>query len=571
MLTLWKYTKKGKKVIIPGLILMIAGSMLFAAIPMVARGYIDDLSKTAAGFNLSGSELYYAIAGMIGMVLAWFVLYTLGKTIVVNDVSGKKLRDEIAEKTNRISVASIEDHQTGDVAAIMANDVPQVTGAMFEAIPNFFVQLALLLFIILMMFLLDIYLATVYFVLLVVSYMVTRRIGDRMHREMWNKQESMGRLNGYFNDAITSHSLVKIYGLEDKVIDNFDRIDEEHKGTYVRTTSMFGFVEPVSRIIDNIGYFVTAVMGSIMIIEGSTTFGTFLAFISYAAIVGRPLVSFTSSINKIQVAMVSYDRILDYLDEPEMPNESAFEDFDTDEVSGSISFRDVSFTYPDGTAALKDVAFEIEPGSMVSIIGEEGSGKSTVSDLIMGFRMSTEGQVLLDGMDVADLKRSRLRSVIGISSQDPFVFEGTVYYNLSRVAPEEEIIRVSKLTGFDECVRKLPKGYDTVIGGRGHGLSSGEKQLLSITRLLLYDPKVMIFDESSSDMDPLTNLAVIASVRDYLKKNKTLIIIDNTSLSVQNADKVIFMGKGRVLDMGTHSELMDRNPAYVEMYRNMLA
>ncbi len=571
MLTLWKYTKKGKKVIIPGLILMIAGSMLFAAIPMVAREYIDDLSKTAAGFNLSGSELYYAIAGMIGMVLAWFVLYTLGKTIVVNDVSGKKLRDEIAEKTNRISVASIEDHQTGDVAAIMANDVPQVTGAMFEAIPNFFVQLALLLFIILMMFLLDIYLATVYFVLLVVSYMVTRKIGDRMHREMWKKQESMGRLNGYFNDAITSHSLVKIYGLEDKVIDNFDRIDEEHKGTYVRTTSMFGFVEPVSRIIDNIGYFVTAVMGSIMIIEGSTTFGTFLAFISYTAIVGRPLVSFTSSINKIQVAMVSYDRILDYLDEPEMPNESAFEDFDADEVSGSISFRDVSFTYPDGTAALKDVAFEIEPGSMVSIIGEEGSGKSTVSDLIMGFRMSTEGQVLLDGMDVADLKRSRLRSVIGISSQDPFVFEGTVYYNLSRVAPEEEIIRVSKLTGFDECVRKLPKGYDTVIGGRGHGLSSGEKQLLSITRLLLYDPKVMIFDESSSDMDPLTNMAVIASVRDYLKKNKTLIIIDNTSLSVQNADKVIFMGRGRVLDMGTHSELMDRNPAYVEMYRNMLA
>ena len=251
-----------------------------------------------------------------------------------------------------------------------------------------------------------------------------------------------------------------------------------------------------------------------------------------------------------------------------MPSESAYEDIDVDSVRGGIVFDNVSFSYPDGNRALTDVAFDIRPGEIVTIIGEEGSGKSTVSDLIMGFRTATEGHVLLDGKDIADVKRSRLRSVIGMSSQNPFVFEGTVYYNLSVTATEEEIERIAKLTGFDECVRKLPKGYRTVIGGRGYNLSSGERQLLAITRLILHDPKVMIFDESSSEMDPLTTASVFRSTREHLR-DKTLIIVDNTPMSVMHSDKVIFMSKGKVSDVGTHSELMDRNPEYMEMYRNM--
>lgn len=567
--SLWKYTKKGKRRVIPGILMMILGSLIFAAIPIIARSYIDNLSDGTDSYDIGGTDVYLAMAGLVLMVLAWYILYTWGRNIVIQDVSGKKLRDDLAGKVERISVSSIEDEDSGDVTALLANDCPEVIRAMRMDIPNFFVQLALLIFITSMMFILDIYLALVYFVLLIISYSITRNIGNRMHRQMQIRQESIGRLNGYFSDVITSHSLVKIYGLEGVVKDNFARIDEEHRGSYIRTASMFGFIEPLSRIIDNAGYFLTAVIGSIMIIEGHLTFGTFIAFISYATIIGRPLVSFTSSINRVQGASVSYDRILAFLNKTEMPNESAYEDIDTGAIQGGIRFDKVSFEYPGGVKALTDVDFEIRPGSVVTVIGEEGSGKSTVSDLIMGFRTATEGEVLLDGRNIADLKRSKLRSVVGISSQDPFIFEGSVYYNLSQTASEEEIERVSKLTGFDECVKRLPKGYRTVVGGRGHGLSSGETQLLSITRLLLYDPKVIIFDESSSEMDPLTSTAVFSSIRDHLK-GKTVIIVDNTPTSVMHSDTVIFMGKGRVLDIGSHSELMDRNRDYVEMYRNMV-
>ena len=568
MQTLWKYTKKGKRKQIPALILMIIGSIIFATIPMIAKNYIDNLTKGNDGYDFTISDITFAVFALIGMIAAWFILYTHGRTVIIDDVSGKILRDELVDKTNRLSVATLEDHPPGDVTALVANDVPEVTVMMHTEIPNFFVQLAVLIFMMIMMFILNIYLALVYLILLVLTFVITRRIGDRMHRDMMTKQESIGKLNGFFNDSISSHSLVKIYGLEDRVNANFRKINNEHKGSYVRTTSAFGFVEPLSRIIDNAGFFIVAIIGSIMIIDGTTTFGAFLAFISYATIIGRPIASFTGSINKIQRAMVSYERILDYLDTPELPNESAYEDIDMDSVEGRIEFRDVSFTYPDGTVALRNLNFTVEPGSMVTIIGEEGSGKSTVSDLIMGFRTATEGNVLLDGQDVSDLKRSNLRSVIGMSSQNPFIFEGTVYYNLSQTKSDEDIQNASRLTGLDERVRSMPKGYNTVIGGRGYGLSSGEKQLLSITRLMLHDPKVMIFDESTSEMDPLMSTTAFASIKENLK-GKTLIVVDNTPISVRYADTVIFMGKGKILDIGSHEELIGRNPAYVEMYRNM--
>ena len=565
---MWKYTKKGRKRFIPALIIMIIGSLIFATIPMIARNYVDGLSRESEGYDLTVSDLGFAIFALVGMMLAWYILYTLGRTAIINDVSGKILRDEIAQKTNRISIATLEDRRSGDAAAMIANDVPEVVKAMHTELPNFFVQLATLIFIVVMMFVLNVYLALIYFVLLMVTYHITRRIGNKMHRSMQTKQESMGRLNGYFNDAITSHSLVKIYGLEDKVLANFQRIDDEHKGSYVRTTSVFGYIEPLSRIVDNVGYFITAVLGVVMILDGMTTFGTFLAFISYATIIGKPLASFTGSINKVQSAMVSYDRILEYLNITELPDESAYEDIDPDSVSGDIEFRDVSFTYPDGTVALTDANFTIKNGTIVTIIGEEGSGKSTVSDLIMGFRTATEGQVLLGGHDISDIKRTKLRTVIGMSSQNPVIFEGTVYYNLSQTETDEEIERISRMTGLDDVVKALPKGYNTVIGGRGRGLSSGEKQLLSITRLMIYNRKVMIFDESTSEMDPLTSISAFTAMRENLR-GKTLVIVDNTPISVRYADTVIFMGRGRVLDIGTHEELMGRNPAYTEMYRNM--
>ncbi len=567
--TLWKYTNVGKRRCIPAIFMMAVASMLFATIPVIARSFIDGIKLDSGKYDLSETDILVAAIGLIVMVLVWYLMYTYGRTIVIRDVSGRKLRNDLTEKAERMSVASLEDRPTGDYAAIMANDVPEVISAMRHEIPNFFVQLALLIYMALMMLWLNIYLAIVYIILMVVSYIVSRWIGKRMYRQMEIKQESIGDLNGYFNDVISSHSLVKIYCLEDRVFENFQKIDEVHRRSYVNTASAFGFVEPIGRIIDNVGFFITAVMGALMIIDNQLSFGTFLAFISYAAIIGRPLVSFSNSVNKLQSTTVAYDRITDFLDETEMPNESAYDDIDVDAVKGDILFDGVSFTYPDGNTALTDVGFEIRSGSVVTIIGEEGSGKSTVSDLIMGFRTATEGRVCLDGKDIADVKRSMLRSVIGMSSQNPFVFEGTVYYNLSTKATEEEMERISKLTGFDECVRRLPKGYNTVIGGRGYNLSSGERQLLAITRLIIHNPKVMIFDESSSEMDPLTSTVAFTSIRDNLK-DKTLIIVDNTPVSIMHADIVIFMSKGRISDVGTHSELMDRNPEYMEMYRNMV-
>ena len=568
--SLWRYTKKGKKAVIPGIIMMILGGTIFAAMPLIGRLYIDELEKTRDVFSIKSDDIAVIAIGAVLMVLAWFALYGYGRKKVICDVSGKKLRDDIAMKTNRIPAAYIEDNGVGDISATMTNDVPVIVKTMRMEISNFFVQLAILVIILGMMFYLNHVLATVYLVLFIVTYYLTRRIGNRMRRDMETKQDSIGEMNDLFSETIVRHSLIKIYGLEDKAMEMFDRVDNKQTGSYVRTTSAFSFIEPISRIVDNAGYLLTAAIGTFMIIDDLLSFETFFAFICYAAIIGRPLISFTDSVNKIQAAAVSHDRVLDFLSEEEMPDQSSFEPIDTGIAKGDLEFRDVTFSYPNGTKALDGVSFSIPPGTKIVIVGEEGSGKSTVSDMIMGFRQATEGRLLLDGKDISTIRRKDLRKLIGIATQTPFVFEGTVYYNLSPTASKEEIIAMSKLTGFDEYVKYLPRGYDTVIGGRGHGLSSGETQLLSITRLLLYGPKVMIFDESASDMDPITTMNTLDSIKSHFI-GKTVIVIDNTPISALKADTVVFMSKGRVMDIGTHSELMDRNPAYVEMYRNMLA
>ncbi len=568
--SLWKYTKKGKRAAIPGIIMMILGGAIFAAMPLMGRLYIDELDKSGDVFSIKSEDIFVMIVATVLFVLAWFALYGYGRTKVIRDVSGKKLRDDIAMKTNRIPAASIEDSGIGDISATMANDVPVIVKTMRMEISNFFVQLAILVIILGMMFYLNHVLATVYLVLFIVTYYLTRRIGNRMRRDMETKQDSIGEMNDLFSQSIARHSLIKIYGLEDKAMEMFDGIDSKQSGSYVRTTSVFSFIEPLSRIVDNVGYLLTGVIGAVMIIQNVLSFETFFAFICYAAIIGRPLVSFTDSVNKIQAAAVSYDRVLEFMEKEEMPDQSSYEPIDTESAEGNLEFRDVSFSYPNGTKALDSVSFSISPGSKIAIVGEEGSGKSTVSDMIMGFRQATEGELLLDGKDISTIRRKDLRKLIGISTQTPFLFEGTVYYNLSPTASKEEIIAMSKLTGFDEHVKYFPRGYDTVIGGRGHGLSSGEIQLLSITRLLLYGPKIMIFDESASDMDPITTMSTLDSIKSHFV-GKTVIVVDNTPIAAAKADVVVFMSKGKVLDIGTHIELMDRNPAYVEMYRNMLA
>lgn len=568
---LWAFTKKGKRRFIPAVVMMIVGSFIFASIPMVARDYLDMVAESVGyEFSFDATEIQEAMLILALMIGAWYLFDSIGKAVIIDDSSSTLLRDALAKKSERISVAHLEDRPLGDLTALIANDVPVVMRMMTVYIPGFFVQLALIIFIMAMMFWLNIALASVYLILLMASFTITRRIGENMNRHLRRRQRSLGELNGFFGDVITNHSMVKIYGLEDKAYRRFKSIDDSHRRSYVRTATAFGYVEPISRVIDNLGYFLTAVMGAFMIVNGGISFATFIAFISYATIIGRPLVAFSDSINKIQDGIASYDRILDFLNTVEMPDESAFLDLDIGSVRGEIEFRNVVFGYPGGDPVLRNVNLRIEAGKTTVIVGRDGSGKSTLIDLIMGFRNVSGGEVLLDGVNVADVKNSELRKVIGVASQDPWIFEGTVSENLSITETRERIIEVSKMTGFHRFVMRFPKGYDTVIGGRGHGLSSGEMQLLSMTRLMLYGSKVLVFDESSSEIDPLTSLNAFNGVRE-LFTDRTVIIVDNTPISVMNADRVIFMGDGTIDDAGSHSELMYRNSRYAEMIRNMIS
>lgn len=564
------FMKFGERKYIAAIVLMVIGSFLLASLPLTVGFMVDRFSEHAEDGNydilLNDLTTAFAVIGL--MVAGWYVAYSKGKAMIIRNVSSALIRDTLARKTDRLPASYLTERPEGDMAAMIANDVPAIFRMVTYDIPGAIVQLFIVITMIVLMVCSNFYLACVYMVLFIVSFSVTRYIGRRMMDDLKARQESLGELNGYFGDVITNHSLVKIYRLERMVFGKFREIDDKHNKSFVRTMSAFGYVGPISRIIDNSGYILTAIIGSVMIMRGMITTGMFLAFISYATVIGGPMVSFSENLNRIEDSSAAYDRLLEFIDEEEIYDDSGFEPVDTSAVDGGITFENVSFGYVPDKKVLKDFSVTIDPGMTVAVIGREGSGKSTMSELLMGFRIPSEGSICIDGRDIATMKRSDLRKIVGLSGQDPWIYETTVLDNLSVTEPRERIVEVSRMSTLDSYVNCLPKGYDTVIGGRGHGLSSGEKQILAITRMVLYGTKIMIFDESSSEMDPVTRDRVYRGILPLIE-DRTVIIVANTASSVINADRVLFMSEGTVADYGSHEELLDRNQAYAEMFRSM--
>ena len=566
--SLWSFMRGGKRRPVMALALMALGTTAFALMPLFLSQFIEDVSARTEQMTITSDIALGIFLTVIGTVLFWFVTCSVGRAVYIREISSKIMRDTLVEKIDRMSVASLEDSSSGDIAALMSNDIPVVYRMMCDHIPRFVVNVTLLVVIQAAMFYLDYRLALLYLGLTLFTYVFIRYVSWWARRDRARRQEAMADFSGYLGAAMASHSLVKLYGMEGSLRQNFDTINRNYRGSLMRTVSRTSVVDPISRIVDNIGFAVTAFVGIVMWFDDTITFSVLLVFVSYAAIIGTPMLALSSSVNGINDAMSSYDRMLTFLGREEMPPESDYEPLDVTDVKGDIEFDGVSFIYPDGTAALRDIDLTIEHGSTTAIVGAEGSGRSTLIDLIMGFRTATAGKVLIDGKEISGIRRRDLRAAIGSSPQDPQIMEWTVYDNLSVTRGKAEIEEMSRRTGFDSAVRGMRRGYGTVIGGRGHDLSSGEMQKLSVTRLMLYDPKVMIFDESISNVDPVTGAEMFDSVRDEFS-DRTVIIVDNSVHPVMAADKVVFMRAGTVDDTGTHEELMARNPGYRDLFRSM--
>ena len=567
------YIHKDKKKFIFAIILLIAGNLSLSIAPKLVGNVIDYLSAYVSnGYN--GLDITYLTLYLLG--IAALYVFGNGATIVSNRITiiisrkvSKVFRNELYTKLNKVPINYLDTHPSGDIMARLTNDLITFETFISNDFTDFLVQILIIILVFIMMIIINPYLTVIYVILLPIAFAVTAFITNKTKKQFKIQQSSVGELNGFMGDIFSNHVLIKSYNMEEKSIETFNNINQKFHKSYVNAKFVSGFILPISLIINNLGYIGLTILGATFIINGQLTIGGFLAFLLYGQMLNAPLSKFASSMNQVQSDLASLERIFEIIDEAEEPDESHLATVDLDEVKGEIEFQNVEFGYIPEKQLFFDVSLKSEPGMVMAVVGPSGAGKTTLINLLMRFYEIDGGKILLDGKDIKEINRNELRNAFGMVLQDSWVFEGSIAENIAygkEDATMDEIIEVSKLIGCDSFIDTLPEGYDTIISEENSQLSVGEKQLLVLARTVLSNPKILILDEATSNMDTRTE-NMVTQAMEHMMEGKTTFIIAHRLFTIKNADKIIFMKDGDIKEVGSHEELLKLDGLYAEMYK----
>lgn len=565
------YMRKSLGVVVLALVL----AALSAVLTIIGPDQVGKIATIMSDGLLGGID--FAAIARVGILLA--VIYGLSALFgfiqhyIMASVTLKmsyRIRAELSEKINRVPQKYFNFHAQGDILSRITNDVSTLQQGLTNSLPTIISAATQFLGCLIMMFVTEWRLALVSLGITLVGLLLVVFIMSRSQKYFTARQESLGKLNGYVEEMYSGHEVVRISRAAEPVGKTFDTLNDAVYDANWRSQFLSGVMQPLMNVIGNLSYVAVCVLGSILAIQGIIDIGVIVSFILYVRLFTSPLTQIAQGMTNLQTASASAHRIFDFLGSEEMPDESEKPELPRP-VRGEVDFEHVRFSYPDSPdkIIIKDFSAHVAPGQKVAIVGPTGAGKTTMVNLLMRFYEIADGCIKIDGVPSQDIRREDVHKLFGMVLQDTWLFEGTVRENLVYNLPDvtdEQLNRVCCACGLDKFVRSLPNGFDTVLS-ESTSISAGQKQLLTIARAMLQNAPMLILDEATSSVDTRTEL-LIQRAMDKLTENRTSFVIAHRLSTIKNADLILVMKDGDVIESGTHETLMQQNGFYAALYNS---
>ena len=482
----------------------------------------------------------------------------------------KKLRNQINKKINRLPLRYFDTHETGDVLSRVTNDVDSIGINMSNNITSLVANVTLFLGSIVMMFVTNYIMAITAIVASIFGFMGSFIILKKSQKYFVSRQKELGKLNGHIEEIFSGHNVVKAYNGEEEALLEFDKINNRLYNSNRKSQFLSGIMQPLMNFIGNFGFVAVCIVGVLLVMNNQTTFGVIIAFMIYIKLFTNPLSRIAQAMTTMQSIAAAAERVYEFEDAEEVSDESNLKDtLDKSKVKGNIEFKNVKFGYDENKTIIKDFSAKVKHGEKIAIVGPTGAGKTTMVNLLMKFYEINSGDIIIDGKSIKDLSRENIHNLFTMVLQDTWLFDGTVRENLifnKKHVSDEELWSICKTVGIDHFIKTLPGGMDSKVGDN-ENVSSGQKQLLTIARGMVEDSPFLILDEATSNVDTRTE-ELVQKAMDKLTQGKTSFIIAHRLSTIKNADLILVMDEGNIVEQGTHEELLKKNGFYANLYNS---
>ncbi len=511
----------------------------------------------------------------IELLLALYVasmLFSLIQGLIMTQVAQKityKMRDDMSKKIHRLPMNFFDKKNKGEVLSLLTNDIDTFGQYFNQSITTIITSVCTIVGILVMMFSINVTMTFISLLILPISVFLLGGIVKKSQKYFKNQQEYLGHVNGQVEEIYGGHNIVKAFNKEEDVTKEFDEMNDELYKVGWKSQFIGGFTHPIMSFISNIGYVACAIIGSYFAMQGRIEIGDIQSFITYNRQYTQPLGQIAQILGQLQTMIAAAERVLGFLEEEE-EEDNATNPVQIKELQGNIKFEHVKFGYYPDKIVIKDFNCDVKEGQKIAIVGPTGAGKTTLVKLLMRFYEPNEGKITIDGYDLKDFNKGDIRNEFGMVLQDTWLFSGTIRDNIKYANPnasENEVIEAAKAAHIDHFIKTLPNGYDMFFNEETSNISAGQKQLLTIARVIIENPKVLILDEATSSIDTRTELQ-IQSAMDNLMKGRTSFIIAHRLSTIRNADNILVVNNGDIVEQGNHEELLAKGGFYANLYNS---